>query len=175
MAAKVPARIAWAVELLAIDPNDQILEIGCGPGVAISLICERLEGGKVTAIDRSPIMIGRAAKRNAACIDAGKAELHPIALADAEFGGVRFDKIFAVSVNVFWLQPRKELAAVRRLLAEQGRLYLFYQPFAPNGAQEVIAKVQKNLVENGFAVADVHTAALGADTGVCIIAKPTGE
>jgi cyclopropane fatty-acyl-phospholipid synthase-like methyltransferase len=40
--ATVPPRLLWAVEQLAIEPDDQVLEIGCGGGVAVWLICDRL-------------------------------------------------------------------------------------------------------------------------------------
>jgi protein-L-isoaspartate O-methyltransferase len=39
----IPKRIRWAVETLAVQPADRLLEIGGGPGLAASLICERLE------------------------------------------------------------------------------------------------------------------------------------
>ena len=42
--AAVPDRLAWAVETMAIGPADRVLEIGCGRGVAVALICERLAG-----------------------------------------------------------------------------------------------------------------------------------
>jgi hypothetical protein len=49
----VPERIRWAFETLAIEPDDRLLEIGGGPGVAASLVCERLDRGSLLLIDRS--------------------------------------------------------------------------------------------------------------------------
>ena len=60
MPAGIPERLTWAVEMLAVEPADQVLEIGCGTGVALSLLCERIDGGGVTAIDRSAVMVRRA-------------------------------------------------------------------------------------------------------------------
>ena len=35
----IPARIRWAVDFMDVQPNDHILEIGCGPGAAAELMC----------------------------------------------------------------------------------------------------------------------------------------
>jgi len=50
-------RLRLVVEQLDLRPDHRILEIGCGHGVAATLVCERLETGHLTAIDRSPRMI----------------------------------------------------------------------------------------------------------------------
>ena len=53
MASKPSQRFGWAVDTLALDPACRVLEVGCGHGVAVSLVCERLTSGRITAIDRS--------------------------------------------------------------------------------------------------------------------------
>jgi len=60
MSSLVPERIRWAVAQLALRPAARVLEVGCGPGHAITLLCEQLRQGSVTAIDRSALQVRRA-------------------------------------------------------------------------------------------------------------------
>src|SRR3954449_12943420 len=80
MAGKASERFLWAVDTLEVRPTDRLLEVGCGHGIAVSLVCERLTTGTITAIDRSPKMIAMATRRNREHVDAGRA-------VDAEHGG----------------------------------------------------------------------------------------
>ena len=116
MIEKIPPRLLWASRHLALDDSADLLEVGCGHGILTGLVCERLAAGSLVAIDRSARMIAAAQKRNAAHVAAGRISFHVAELADANFGGRHFDRIFAVNVNVFWIDPRRELEAVRRLL-----------------------------------------------------------
>lgn len=174
MAERVPARLVWAVETLAVAPDEQILEVGCRHGLAVGLVCAKLDSGRITAIDRSAKMIAAAAQRNRAWVAAGKATFQQAALAQADLGGATFDKIFAVRVNVFWQEPSAELAAVRRLLAPGGKLYLFNQP--PSAAQlpRLMARLTANLSAGGFgdltAIVEDGPGSPNVCPNVCVVA-----
>src|SRR5512145_1420266 len=126
MASKPSERFVWAVDTLALDPADHVLEVGCGHGVAVSLVCERLTSGRITAIDRSKKMIEMAARRNREHVAGGRAVLKTAALEKADFGDERFDKVFAFNVAPFWHQPKEALGIVRRHLAPDEAVYLFW-------------------------------------------------
>src|SRR5215212_1464511 len=113
MAGKASERFVWAVDTLEVRPADRLLEVGCGHGVAVSLVSERLTTGTIAAIDRSPKMIELAMRRNRAHVEAGTAVLESAALEDVNLGESRFDKVFAFNVAPFWLHPEAALGAIR--------------------------------------------------------------
>jgi SAM-dependent methyltransferase len=147
-------RLAWAVGLLDVEPDDRILEVGCGHGVAVSLVCERLDRGQITAIDRSPKMIELARKRNAVFAD--RTRFVTASLEEADLGTEVYDKVFAVHVAALH-GPGKSLEAVRQRLAADGSLYLFSQ--APGwkrrlDAEQFTVELGEVLEGAGFTVED---------------------
>ena len=132
----VSERLRAVVERLDIRPNDRVLEIGCGHGVAATLVCERLEGGHLTAVDRSAKMIQAATRRNAAYVEAGRAEFLVASLEDLDLGDRRFDKIFAVRVGLFHREPERARGIVERWLAPGGAVFVFFDEPSPPGASE---------------------------------------
>ncbi|HEX5830093.1 MAG TPA: class I SAM-dependent methyltransferase [Gemmatimonadaceae bacterium] len=145
----------WGVELLAIDPADHLLEIGCGAGAAVSLICERLVNGHVTAIDRSATAVRSACRRNRAHVEAGRATILRLSLEEADFGGQRFRKILAVNVNAFWTRPTPSLARLKALLAPGGAAYLVYQAPSASQARRLVDELTRAIPDGGLAVARV--------------------
>ncbi|MDQ3792289.1 MAG: class I SAM-dependent methyltransferase [Actinomycetota bacterium] len=129
-------RLRSVVEQLDIRPGDRVLEIGCGHGVAATFVCERLEGGHLTAIDRSAKMIRAAARRNVAYVEAGKAEFLVATLEDFDLGDRRFDKIFAVRVGLFHREPERARGLAERWLAPGGALFVFFDPPSEAGTPQ---------------------------------------
>ena len=119
-------RIQSFVERLDVKPGDRVLEIGCGHGLAATLVCERLVTGRFTAIDRSQKMIEAARRRNSQFVSAGIAEFLVGDLETIDLGARRFDKIFAQRVRLFHEDPERAQALVRRWLAPRGRVLFEY-------------------------------------------------
>lgn len=175
MPPKIPDRLLWAVEVLAPDPADEVLEIGCGTGVAAELILERLTTGRLTAIDRSAAMIQAAEKRNHASISSGKARFLNVALEDADFAGERFDKVLAVHVNRFWLKAVDESGLWRSLLKPGGVVCLVYKPPPGQPTQRVADACSDYFHKSGFSEVRVLTAELRPSPAVCISARARPE
>jgi ubiquinone/menaquinone biosynthesis C-methylase UbiE len=103
-----------------------VLEIGCGHGVAATFVCELLETGRLTAVDRSPKMIAAAERRNAGYVEAGVAEFLVRELESLDLGDRRFDKVFAVRVGLFHREPERARALVEPWLAPGGSVTASY-------------------------------------------------
>ena len=119
-------RLLAIVESLDLAPSARVLEIGCGHGVAATHVCERLDTGCLTAVDRSPKMIEAARRRNVAHVRAGRAEFLVMALEDLDLGERRFDVIFAARVGLFHREPARARALAEPWLAAGGRLVTQY-------------------------------------------------
>jgi len=166
----VPERLSWTVDLLDVRPTDHLLEIGCGPGHAVALVCDRLSRGTITAIDRSAAMIDRARARNKACIAAGRALIERRTLSDATFER-RFGKIFAINVNAFWTAPAPTCAALRRLLRRDGIAFLTYEPPSAHRLRDLRRWLPRQLEEHGFAVIDIREQQFRKSSGLCVLTR----
>jgi len=119
-------RLRCVVEQMDIGPDDRVLEIGCGHGVSATLVCERLEEDHLIAVDRSVRMIQAATRRNAAYVEAGRAEFLVAALEGLDLGDRRFDRIFAVRVGLFHRDPERARSIAEEWLAPDGTLSVFF-------------------------------------------------
>ena len=128
LALKNRERNAWAISLLDIQPTDQVLEIGFGPGQAIEEVAKLTPNGLVAGIDLSDTMVKQASKRNSALIRAGRVRLRQGAESPLPYEDNKFNKVFAVNSMQFWSNPIVGLQEVKRVLKPGGRIVITIQP-----------------------------------------------
>ena len=149
----IPARIRWAVDFMDVQPNDSLLEIGCGPGAAAELICTRLVTGKLFAIDRSESGVDRTKRRCAEHVTAGRLTVRQIDLATLRVPVKRLTKVFAFNVNLFWVREcQDEIALLHERVLPGGSVHLFYDASQPEQVPEMVQKASASLTQGGFRV-----------------------
>ena len=168
-------RIRWSVDRLDPGPAERILEIGCGGGTAVELVCARLTSGSITAIDRSLTAVKKTLARNAGCVDAGRATVFQAAFTSAGLARVpdhSFDKVFSNNVNLFWTSPAvEELALLRRLLVSGGSMFACWGRGPTAGrSDEIAARTAARFVAAGF------TTSVTSFEGLqCVTATPNAK
>ena len=153
----IPPRILWAVDLMDVRPDDQILEIGCGPGAGAELICARLETGRLFAIDRSESGVDRTKRRNHQYVESGRLTVRQIDLATLRVPVKKLDKVFAFNVNLFWVRAcADEVALLHERVVPGGAVYLFYEANRPELVPTIVRKTSAALTAGGFRVSVVE-------------------
>lgn len=156
-ASPIPPRIRWAVDLMDVQPGDNILEIGCGPGAGAELICSRLETGKLFAIDRSESGVDRTKRRCRQYVESGRLTVRQIDLATLRVPVKRLDKVFAFNVNLFWVREcADEVALLHERVLPGGAVHLFWEANQPELVPTIVGKASKALADGGFRVSVVE-------------------
>lgn len=137
MALKNRARNSWTISLLDIQPSDQVLEIGFGPGQAIQEVAKLTPNGFVAGVDLSDTMVEQASKRNSAAIRSSRVLLQLGSESPLPFDTNKFNKVFAVNSMQFWSNPMAGLQEVMRVLKPGGRVVITIQPMWAKTEEEV--------------------------------------
>ncbi|MDR2985689.1 MAG: class I SAM-dependent methyltransferase [Nocardiopsaceae bacterium] len=118
----------WVVHELstAVPRPATVIELGCGPGIALGELLTAYPAASVVGVDRSPVVLKNARRRNALAIARGRLSL---ATGDVETasGYAPADLVLACHVLYFWADPVRELRRVSDILAPHGRIALGYQ------------------------------------------------
>ncbi|MET0288116.1 MAG: methyltransferase domain-containing protein [Pseudoxanthomonas sp.] len=106
----VPALGAPVAELLAAQPGERILDLGCGDGVLTAQLQAR--GATLVGVDASPDLVAAAIVRG---VDARVADGHALAF------NAEFDAVFSNAALHWMREPDAVLDGVRRALKPGGR------------------------------------------------------
>jgi SAM-dependent methyltransferase len=138
-----------SIELLALQPGERVLIIGCGTGLDLPLLPA---GVQVTAFDLTPAMVRRTAARAtdlARPVAVAVMNGQQVALADSSFDAVLLHLILAVIPD-----PVACAREAARLLRPGGRAAIF-DKWLPDGAQPSLARRAVNAVTSA-AFSDIN-------------------
>lgn len=138
-------RNRWAVQLLDVQPTERVIELGCGPGVAIAALGTRTTRGLVVGVDHSQVMIRQACRRNRAAIRAGRVRLIHTPVENLSTSDAPFDAALAVNTVGMWTDPPARLLELRRLLRPGGRIAVVSQPRCPGATPATSAAAANEL------------------------------
>ena len=110
----------WTIELMDIQPDSSVLDLGCGGGMAIKEIAKIAVGGFVAGVDYSEIMVRQALKHNAAAVGARRVAIKNGNISELPFKDESFDRACAIESFNYWPDPTAGLKEVHRVLRPQG-------------------------------------------------------
>jgi ubiquinone/menaquinone biosynthesis C-methylase UbiE len=115
-----------AISLLDVQPRDEVLEVGFGPGVGIQLLAE--SAGRVAGVDCSREMVQQARARNAEVVERGAVELRHGSVENLPFEDGTFDAVLAINSMQVWPDVMAGLREVGRVTKSGGRVALGFTP-----------------------------------------------
>ena len=171
-------RNRWTVGLLDLQPDDHVLEIGCGPGIALEAAIATLQGGSITGIDHAAVMLRQAARRNAAALRSGRLALRCRSLEEFATCGTAYSKIFSVNVAQFFPDKVAAFRVLAGALAPDGVIATTYQPrhkgATDDDARSMAESLSKAMAEVGLIKIRTEFLPLRPVGAICVLgAKPS--
>lgn len=115
----------WASEPLDIADDSQVLDIGCGGGLAMSLLRQKFDGGAVAGVDYSPTAMEETTKFNKSAVERGECTVAQGSVSELPFENNHFDLVTAFETVYFWPELTQDFAEVLRVLRPGGRFLIF--------------------------------------------------
>lgn len=165
----------WTVDLLTLSPSDRVLEVGCGPGVALKVCLERLKDGAVVGIDHSDVMIEQAHRRNASAIRDKRLKLIAGILENLPANETHFDRIFSINVIQFIDDKQAFIDECVKRLAPNGVLATTFQPRGTKPTREAAFAMARAVTElmAHAAFTDLHAEILEMSPvpAICVLGR----
>jgi ubiquinone/menaquinone biosynthesis C-methylase UbiE len=178
MAAENRRMNRMAIESLDVGSQDDVLEVGFGPGHAIELLATKTRARSICGIDPSPVMVRQAIARNQEAVDAGRVKLAAGNVEALPFRDGQFTRVVAVSNFHVWESCARGLAEIHRVLADDGLLVISQRlkldsswPWSsPGVSMHRVREDQKLLERQGFRQVEIATRK-ARRTNVCLTAR----
>lgn len=165
----------WTADLMDIRPGDKVLELGCGPGVALTALLANVGNGQVVGSDPSQIMLKQARARNSKAVRQKRLDLQLGTLDDLPKSVGSYDKICSVNVVQFLPDRTAAFAKIFAMLKPKGVAATTYMPRDKNpsraNALSMADEVKQLLETTGFVNIRVEELAMEPVPAICVIGE----
>jgi SAM-dependent methyltransferase len=140
----------WLVREVAaaVPAPATVIELGCGPGIALAELLSAYPAARVVGADSSAVVLNSARRRNGRAVADGRLTLVTGDIAKA-VGYAPADLVLACHVLYFWPDPVRELQRIRDVVARAGHIALGYQL-----RQNMPTVAQRTFPREGFTLYD---------------------
>jgi len=118
---------SFVKETLGLKINDNILDIGFGPGRLINDMAGIITEGVIDVIDFSDTMLSQASKLNKYYISIGTVKLQKGECSNLPYDNETFDKLCSVNTLYFWNEPDKYFQEMFRVLKNGGKIVIGFR------------------------------------------------
>ena len=165
----------WTVDLLKVRSGDRVIEIGCGPGLALETCLLRAKRGQIVGLDHSQTMLDQARARNAKASQEGRLDLRLGSLDDLPATIGSFDKAYSVNVVQFFPDQVAAFRKIHSLLKSKSVVATTYMPRTKNPSRadafNVAEEVKQNMEIAGFTNIRIEELPIEPVPAVCIIGE----
>ena len=159
-------------ELISVQPDDRIIEIGFGTGKLIKKMAQHIDKGVIVGVDLSSTMVSIAKKRNKKSIAKGKVKIFEGNFDEMPYEKEIFSKACSVNTLYFWPKPEHTARKIAKILQHGGKLILAFEDIKQLEQKKLDknvfhfyhkSEVQKLLIDAGFS------------SGVCVKSRERGK
>lgn len=118
---------AFTYELMSVQKDDKILEIGFGTGNLIHKMAGQIDKGFIEGIDFSSTMMSIAQKKNEKYIKSGKVKLFEANFDEIPLEKDNYTKVCSVNTIYFWKNPENSAKKIAEILKPKGKLVLAFE------------------------------------------------
>ena len=150
----------WGLSHVRIEPQWQILDIGCGGGETIRSLAALATAGHVDGVDYASGSVAVARQHNAELIEAGRVAVRQASVSHLPFPDRSFDLVTAVETHYYWPDLPCDLREALRVLKPEGRVIIVAEAYKGRGMDWLYRPIMRGLLDANYLTLDEHRALL---------------